>query len=383
MLTDSVRRRAIRTSATLLSGPVELLDFLIPLWAGAVLGLDASTVGWLVAAELVVSVLIRPVAGHLADTRPRTRVAAVGAFAFSASCVLYAFSDTSVMAFIAAVVGGVAGPLFWISLRAIAAEYLDDDSGTFAGLMSSEALGSWIFWGPAMVLLGSSGYAAVFIGLAIAAAAAGVRLMITTKEPIVARAEVAGGTRGHVRRLAPLMAIGGLVTAAEAGVGLALLLQLQALGLEVWQIALIYLPGGIALTVLPRPLHRLVERWGRKPAYVAASTASAVGAAALALSPPVVVISALWIIMCAAFALLYPLQKTLVSEASGDRVARGMSLQANADTIGAAIGVVAAGALVADGSWAPSFIGLAGIILGGATVAPRVIDHTLRARGRV
>lgn len=137
MSTDSVRRRAIRTSATLLSGPVELLDFLIPLWAGAVLGLDASVVGWLVAVELVVSVLVRPVAGHLADTRPRTRVAAVGAFAFSASCVLYAFADTPAIAFIAAIVGGVAGPLFWISLRAIAAEYLDDDSGTFAGLMSS------------------------------------------------------------------------------------------------------------------------------------------------------------------------------------------------------------------------------------------------------
>ncbi len=383
MSTDSVRRRAIRTSATLLSGPVELLDFLIPLWSGAVLGLDAGTVGWLVAVELVVSVLVRPVAGHLADTRPRTRVAAVGAFAFSASCVLYAFSDTPTMAFIAAVVGGVAGPLFWISLRAIAAEYLDDDSGTFAGLMSAEALGSWIFWGPAMVLLGSSGYTAVFIGLAIAATAAGVRLLVTTKEPVVVRTEVAGGTPEHVRRLAPLMVLGGLVTAAEAGVGLALLLHLQALGLEVWQIALVYLPGGIALTVLPRPLHRLVERWGRKPAYFAASTASAVSAAALALSPPVIVVSALWIVMCAAFALLYPLQKTLVSEASGGRVARGMSLQANADTLGAAIGVVAAGALISAGSWAQAFIGFACVILGGAAFAPRIIDRLRGGHERV
>ncbi|WP_368499472.1 MFS transporter [Herbiconiux sp. A18JL235] len=376
MSMNPVRSRAIRTSATLLSGPVELLDFLVPLWAGAMLGLGAPVIGWLVAAELVVSVLVRPLAGYLADTRPRSRVAAVGAFVFSLSCLIYAGASTPAMAFVAAVLGGIAGPLFWISLRAIAAEYLADNSGTFAGLMSAEALGSWIFWGPAMVLLGAFGYSAVFIGLAVAAVAAGARLMLTPKEPLVVRAELVGGIREHVRRLAPLMTIGGFVTAAEAGVGLALLLQLQAAGLEVWQIALVYLPGGIALTVLPRPLHAVVERWGRKPAYVAASLATAVSTAALAFSPPVILIAALWIIMSASLAVLYPLQKTLVSEASGDRVARGMSLQANADTIGAAVGVVAVGAIVADGRWAPAFIACAIIILCGAALAPWVIDRT-------
>ncbi|WJS91567.1 MFS transporter [Microbacterium testaceum] len=375
MSTNAVRGRAIRTSATLLSGPVELLDFLVPLWAGAMLGLGAPAIGWLVAAELVVSVLVRPLAGYLADTRARSRIAAVGAFALSLSCVIYAIADTPALAFIAAFLGGVAGPLFWISLRAIAAEYLADDSGTYAGLMSAEALGSWIFWGPAMALLGAFGYSAVFIGLAVAAAAAGARLLLTPKEPLVVRTELAGGIREHARRLAPLMTIGGVVTAAEAGVGLALLLQLQAAGLEVWQIALVYLPGGIAMTLLPRPLHGLVERWGRKPAYIAASLATAVSTATLALSPPVILIAALWIIMSASLALLYPLQKTLVSEASGDRVARGMSLQANADTIGAAVGVVAVGAIAADGRWAPAFVTCAVVILGGAALAPWVIDR--------
>ncbi|QJU54355.1 MFS transporter [Herbiconiux sp. KACC 21604] len=380
MSTNSVRSRAIRTSATLLSGPIELLDFLVPLWAGAMLGLDAPAIGWLVAAELVVSVLVRPLAGYLADTRPRSRVAAFGAFAFSLSCVIYAVADTPITAFVAAVLGGVAGPLFWISLRAIAAEYLADESGTFAGLMSAEALGSWIFWGPAMVLLGAFGYPAVFIGLAVAAVAAGARLLLTPKEPLVVRAELVGGIPAHARRLAPLMTIGGFVTAAEAGVGLALLLQLQDAGLEVWQIALVYLPGGIALTLLPRPLHGVVERWGRKPAYVAASLASAASTAVLALAPPVILIAALWIITSASLALLYPLQKTLVTEASGERVARGMSLQANADTIGAAVGVVAVGAIVADGRWALAFIACALVVVGGAALAPWVIDSTGQER---
>lgn len=280
------------------------------------------------------------------------------------------------MAFAAAVVGGVAGPLFWISLRAIAAEYLADDSGSFAGLMSAEALGSWIVWGPAMVLLGAFGYPAVFIGRAVAAVAAGTRLMLTPKEPPIVQAVPSDGIRGHARRLAPLMTIGGFVTAAEAGVGLALLLQLQDAGLEVWQIALVYLPGGITLTILPRLLHGLVERWGRRPAHVAASLATAASTAVLALSPPVLFKAALWIIVSASLAVLYPLQKTLVAEASGHRVARGMSLQANADTIGAAVGVIVVGAIVDDGRWTPAFIVCAVIILGGAALAPRVVEHT-------
>ncbi len=176
------------------------------------------------------------------------------------------------------------------------------------------------------------------------------------------------------------MTLGGFATAAEAGVGLALLLQLQGAGLEVWQIALVYLPGGIALTILPRLLHGVVQRWGRKPAYLAASLATAVSTAALALSPPVILVAALWIVVSAALALLYPLQKTLVAEASGRRVARGMSLQANADTIGAAVGVVVVGAIVDDGRWIPAFLACAVIMLGGAAMVPWVIDRTGQER---
>ncbi|MSR97728.1 hypothetical protein FYJ28_02690 [Arthrobacter sp. BL-252-APC-1A] len=68
--------------------------------------------------------------------------------------------------------------------------------------------------------------------------------------------------------------------------GLLLLLYLQnTAGLEVYQIALVYLPGGIALTVLPRVLHRYTERRGRRAGYVAASVCSGVAAGCLAFTP--------------------------------------------------------------------------------------------------
>ena len=53
-----------------------------------------------------------------------------------------------------------------------------------------------------------------------------------------------------------------------------------------------------------------------------------------------------------------------------------MSLQANADTIGAAVGVVVVGAIVDDGRWIPAFLACAVIMLGGAALVSWVIDRT-------
>ena len=73
------RERSALLAAGLTNGPAELIDFLIPLWAGIALGADASQVGLLIAAELLVSVLVRPLAGRLADSRERRTLAGVGA----------------------------------------------------------------------------------------------------------------------------------------------------------------------------------------------------------------------------------------------------------------------------------------------------------------
>ena len=221
-------------------------------------------------------------------------MAAAGALLYAVSCICYALATSLPLAFAAAVVGGAGGAFFWIAVRAIAAEDLDRDSGSPAGLLSSEALGSWFFWIPAMVLLPLVGFGGVFGVLAIACIVAAIlfvrvpRFLPTPQEP------PPGGIWADGRCLAPLLLVA-LVTAAEAGVSLLLLLHLQKeLGLEVYQIALIYLPGGIVLAALPRVLHRFVERRGRRAGYVIASVASALAAAGLAFTPGPLVIAALW-----------------------------------------------------------------------------------------
>jgi hypothetical protein len=95
-------------------------------------------------------VIARPVSGRLVDTHVRTKIAAAGAVLYAVSCIGFALATSHPLAFAAAVVSGVGGAFFWIAVRAIAAEYLDRDSGSLAGLLQSEALVSWFFWIPAM-----------------------------------------------------------------------------------------------------------------------------------------------------------------------------------------------------------------------------------------
>lgn len=371
MGTKPDRRKAAGTAATLIGGSAEIMDFLIPLWGGIELGIGPRAIGALVAVELVVSVIARPISGWLVDTRVRTTAAAAGAVLYAVSCVGYAVATSLPLAFAAAIVGGIGGAFFWIAVRAIAAEFLDRDSGSLAGLLSSEALGSWFFWIPAMVLLPLTGFSGVFGTLAVACIIAAVLLLRVPKFLAPPQEEPLDGFRGDGRRLAPLLLIALMTAVAEAGVSLLLLLHLQkALELEVYQIALIYLPGGIVLTVMPRALHRFVERRGRRTGYVLASVASALTAAGLAFTPSPLVIAALWVLTSASWAILLPIQRAVVAEVNRHRVGRGMSLLTNSEMLGAAAGSLLAGLLYDGGSWQLSCLIFAGIILSGTVLGP-------------
>ncbi|WP_250444250.1 MFS transporter [Actinotalea sp. C106] len=371
------RQRKAVLGASLVGGSGELLDFLVPLWAGAALGATPTQIGLLVGVELAVSFVARALAGRASDTYERTRVAALGAALYAASCAVYAVAPNVGVAFVAAVVGGVGGPLLWVSVRAVVAEALEDDAEAFARLTSAVAFASWFFWFPAMYLLPLLDFFGVFTALAVTCAIGAIGLLLA---PRVATADRTAPRplRRDVLRLRPLLGAVMLMAVAEGGIGLLLLLHLQAsFGLEIYQIALVYLPGGIAMTVLPRPLHRLSRRWGRRATYAGACLASAICFAGLAVAPGPVAVAVLWVLASAGWAALAPLQEAVVAEACEDRVGRGMSLLGNAALVGATVGVMAGGALYEAFSWAWACLAL-GLVAGGtAVLGPRA----LRAMG--
>lgn len=372
-----VRRRRERQAlwaATLTNGPNELIDFVLPLWAGAALGLSATEVGVLTAVEMAVSVLVRPVAGVLADRYERRYVAALGALLYAVSCAGYAVAGEVAMAYGAAAVGGAGGALLWVSVRAMVSERLDEDSGVFPRLLSAEETGSWVAFVAGLTLLGVIGFGGLFWLCAAACLLAAGLLLAAPKRPGRVGAPVAGGLGAVGRRLRPMLFAVAMTMAAEAAVSLLLLLHLQrGFGLEVVQIAYVFLPGAIAMSVAAGYLHRYVVRFGRSRVLTAASLASCAFAVSLAWAPSPYVIAGLWVLSGLAWAAVIPVQQAVIAEASGDQVGRGMGVYESACLVGALVGSLVAGALYDGANWAVACLVAAGLILAGAVVVPRAV----------
>lgn len=137
----STRTAMALRAAAFTRGPADLLEFVIPLWAGPALGASATATGLLVSTQLAVSVVSRPVAGHLDDRRERRTMAALGAMVYALSCVGYwvaTVAQSLPLGYAAAVVGGVGGSVLWVSLRSLVSEQHQVDAAIFPKLAAEQ-----------------------------------------------------------------------------------------------------------------------------------------------------------------------------------------------------------------------------------------------------
>ncbi|WP_328767392.1 MFS transporter [Streptomyces sp. NBC_00286] len=378
--TKAGRQREERTlyASTLTNGPNELFDFLLPLWAGATLGLSATEIGILLAVEMALSVIARPIAGVLADSFERRYVAATGAFLYAASAVGYALAHSAPTAYAAAAVGGVGGALLWVGVRAIASERLAEDSAVFPRLLAAQETGSWVAFVAGMALIGQIDFDGIFWACAAACVLAGSLLLSSPRRQTPRRSDTEGtaaaGLGAIGRKLRPMLGAVALTMAAEAAISLLLLLHLQReFDLSVLQVAYVFLPGAIAMSIAAEHLHTYVVRLGRTRILMLASLASTAFAAGLAWAPNPYVIAALWILSGLAWAAVIPIQQSVIAEASGDHAGRGMGVYESAKLLGALAGSLAAGVLYDAVDWTVACLGAAALILVGAVVVPRAV----------
>ncbi|MFE9748407.1 MFS transporter [Saccharothrix saharensis] len=369
------RERRTLTAATLANGPTELIDFVLPLWAGAAIGLSATEVGLLMAVEMALSVVVRPPAGVLADRWDRRHTAAIGALLYAVSAAGYAVAQSAPLAYGAAAVGGAGGALLWVAVRAIVSERLAEDTAVFPRLLSAQETGSWVAFVVGLTLVGSFGYAGLFWACAAACVAAAGFLLAAPR-----RSDRAGGDAGAAglgavgRRLRPMLFAVVMTMAAEAAVGLLLLLHLQrGFGLELREVAYVFLPGAIAMSAAAEYLHRYVLRFGRRVVLTGASLASAGFAVGLAWAPNPYVIAGLWVLSGLAWAAVMPVQQAVIAEAADGRVGRAMGVYEAACLVGALIGSVVAGVLYDGAHWWVACAVAAVMILAGAVVVPRAV----------
>ncbi len=363
----------VLAAAGLARGPAEVLDFLLPLWAGAAMGATAGQVGALAATEALLSLLGRPVAGVLADRFDRARVAAVGAILFGLSLFGYAFANNLGVAFSAAVCGGIGGALFWVALRARVGEHLRDDAAIFSRLLSAEGTGIWIGFLIALTLLDNDRYQLVFATAGVACLLAAV-LLLSSPTQTGGRSRAQADLRQVTRRLRPLLVVVAVTATVEFGVSLLLLLHLQrGFGLTVGQIALVFLPGFVILTALPLRLYAVVRRIGRAATLTASLVASAIVAVGLAFAANPVVIGALWAVSAVCLAAAIPVEQTVAAEASDGSLGRGMGIYQSANLLGAVLGPLSAGALYQSGGWRGACVGAAVVLVAGAALVPAAL----------
>jgi MFS transporter, DHA1 family, multidrug resistance protein len=368
------RERRTLTAATLANGPAELIDFVLPLWAGAAIGLSATGVGVLMAVEMALSVAVRPLAGVLADRWERRHTAAVGALLYALSCAGYAMAQSAPLAYGAAAVGGAGGALLWVAVRAIVSERLAEDTAVFPRLLSAQETGAWVAFVAGMGVVGPVGYAGLFWGCAAACLAAAVFLLVAPSRRERGDRGAAAGLGAVGRRLRPMLFAVVMTMAAEAAVGLLLLLHLQrGFDLELGEVAFVFLPGAIAMSAAAEHLHRYVLRFGRRVVLTGASLASCAFAVGLAWAPNPYVIAGLWVLSGLAWAAVMPVQQAVIAEAADGQVGRAMGVYEAACLVGALIGSLAAGALYDGAHWWVACLVAAGMILAGAVVVPRAV----------
>ena len=378
------RERRTLDSAILTSGTEQVVDFVLPLFAGAVLGLSAWETGLLIAASDLMAFLIRPMAGVVVDRADRAVVAALGAGALAVGCGLYALATGLPLALIAAAVTGGAGAFLWVAIRAIIGERLHADSSVFAKLVEAEETGGWLVLVPAVVLLSVAGYRWVFVGIALCCLVAAGELFRDRRQDLSADdAALAGADlssvslRGLGRSLRPMLLVIVATMTAEAAISLLLILHLQrGFGLVAVEVAYIFLPGAIAMSVLPTFLHRMVVRLGRRTMLMLGSVASALFALGLAFAPSPPWIAALWVLSAVAWSLVIPVQQAVIAEAVGrTHLGRGLSLYEAACLAGAFLGSLAAGVLYESGGLFLTCVVCAIVISSGAALIPAAVSR--------
>ena len=378
------RERRTLDSAILTSGTEQVVDFVLPLFAGAVLGLSAWETGLLIAASDLMAFLIRPMAGVVVDRADRAVVAALGAGALAVGCGLYALATGLPLALIAAAVTGGAGAFLWVAIRAIIGERLHADSSVFAKLVEAEETGGWLVLVPAVVLLSVAGYRWVFVGIALCCLVAAGELFRDRRQDLSADdAALAGADlssvslRGLGRSLRPMLLVIVVTMTAEAAVSLLLILHLQrGFGLGAVEVAYVFLPGAIAMSALPTFLHRVVVRLGRRAMLMLGSLASALFALGLAFAPSPPWIAALWVLSAVAWSVVIPVQQAVIAEAAGRaHLGRGLSLYEAACLAGAFLGSLAAGLLYESGGLFLVCIVCAIVISSGAALIPAAVSR--------
>jgi DHA1 family multidrug resistance protein-like MFS transporter len=340
------------TAAGVAEGALEVVDFLVPLWAGATLGLSAAATGVLLATQTLAALLARPVAGRLTDRGSRAGIAVAAATLLGGGMVGYALAGSLPSAAVAAVAVGTGAACFEVPVLAYVADR-DASPRGYGRLLSFESRGALLAFTGVFLVLDRVGYRSLFLAAAVAFALAAA-LVAAARLPAGRPSRMAAGERHRVtRELGPVLGLVLVTTAARAASLLLVLLHLQrhfALGPQ--DIGLVMAPGFLVFVTASGTGHRLGERIGRRAALTVALLLTGGATVALGSAHSVLGVGAGWVVAAVGFATAIPVERSLVAAATGGGgTGHGFGLHGAAALAGSVIGSAAAGTLYGGVGW--------------------------------
>lgn len=353
--------RLVGPPAAVLAGLGELVDFILPLWAAASLGLTPTLIGTVLAVELIVAVLLRPVAGCLADRMDRALLAATGALSFGAGFLALAVADGVTLVVVAAVLLGAGSAFFWVPSRAMVAETKDAQQ-SFAQLTEYEGAGIWIVYVVALTLLPMVGHTTVYGMGAVACAGAAILMVATLRGTSkVASARPASIQRSGWRGVT-LVVFVAVVAMVEAAASIYLLLRLQQeFGLGLMDIVWLYLPGLVVYSLVPRWGAAITRRWGERTVVLTCVALSVAGVLLVTLVSHAWMLAVGWALLCWSWGWLDPLQQTTATRIFPGGRGRALGRYESATLAGGAVGSLAGGAALETQT--PLWVAVAAVVV--------------------
>ena len=268
------------------------------------LGASASDIGGLFAIFSVAMIVVRPFVGIAMDRYGRRFFLLAGLGAYILAMGVFTLSDTILVLYVARLIQGIGAAFTWIAAYTIAAELaVSEGRGESIGMADGAAeqgavYGAIVAFAVLAFLPLRPGWTFVFVGYTVCAII-GVYLawryvpssIVSISPPqsamaahsrpawrrlgLVQLSSIASGvfTGGFSRLLVVVL----LTKASQALVNPLLLIFLRdQFSLELWQLAMAYLPAALILGFLPARIGRLSDRFGRTPLMVAGLLISSV-----------------------------------------------------------------------------------------------------------
>ncbi len=356
-------------SILIMSLPFGVLNFVLPIY-GHEIGASAFEIGLFFTAYSLMLVILRPLIGRGIDHLGRRPFLLIGLGGYALTMFLFASAIGVSGLIIARTLQGISSAFLWLAARSMIADTSQVDTratsfgkldqanyqgailGTFPGFYMLIHFGIETGWSLLFMAFGITGLAAFLLAI--------LRIPETRKETLTLYPQPIQWTSAWITLLLVTFVTG----AAWAMISPILMIYLQEkFSIEVYYLALAYLPSAIIWAALPSRLGKLSDRFGRKPMMVIGMLAAAGTSFLFPHLKSLAGLTLLWAFQALCFAAGDPAEQALVADLTGgDQMGRGFGLYTAAAGLGLAFGPMIGGWLYDQYSYQTPFY-LNGVLL--------------------